>query len=121
MKLTRILPLASILSLAAAGSAFATGTAFTDTGTVTMGTPSMGVKPSKNVTVTYNPSTATVPSGNGALAYSIASYHASGSKSYGSSSGDTKIFATDGTGSTGVTSPETAGASANFGSGWTAL
>ena len=120
MKISRILPLASILSLVAAGSAFA-GTAFTDTGTVTMGTPSMGVKPSKNVTVTYNASTATVPSGNGALAYSIASYHASGSKSYGSSSGDTKIFAQDGTGSTGVASPETAGASANFGSGWTAL
>jgi hypothetical protein len=119
MKLTKILPLASVLSLFSV-SAFA-ATAFNDTGTVTMGTPSVAVKPSKNVTVTYNPSTATVPSSNGALAYSIAAYHASGSKSFGSSSGDTKIFAMDGTGSTGVASPESASASADFGSGWTAL
>jgi len=119
MKLTRILPVASILSLVGAASAFATS--FTDSGTVTTGTPSMGVKPSKNVTVTYNPSSAKVPSGNGALAYSIASFHASGSKSYASSSGDTKIFAQDGTGSTGVTSPESASSSADFSSGWTPL
>jgi hypothetical protein len=120
MKLTRILPVASIFSLAAAGSALAQ-TTFTDTGTVTMGTPSMSVKPSKNVTVIYTPSTSTVPSGNGALAYAIASFHASGSKSFGSSSGDTKIFATDGTGNTGLSSPEAAGASAGFSTGWTAL
>ena len=118
MKITKTLTIASILSLAAVGSAFADVT-FDDSATVTMGAPTMAVKPSKNVKVVYKPSTATT--GNGSVAYAISAAHSSGSKTFASSSGDTKIFMMDGTTNVGPASPEAAGATADFGAGWTPL
>jgi len=118
MKLSRILAIAAIFSLAAVGSAFAADKSFTDAGTDTAGTPSMGIKPSKNVTVYYKPSTTT--SGTGVISYSVSAYHSSGTKSFASSSGDTKIFMADGIGSAPPTAPA-AGSSAAFGTGWTAM
>jgi hypothetical protein len=123
MKISTIFSLAAIFALASAGSVFAAAgstTTFTDSGTVTVGAPTMGVKPSKNVYVTYKASTNTPPSGVGSLAYAIGTYHASGSKTFSSTSGDTKIFMQDGTNMTFPASPEAAGASADF-SGWTAM
>lgn len=119
MKMTRILAIAAIFSLSVAGSALASDTSFTDTGTVTVGAPSMGIKPSKNVTVVYTPG-ADMTGTAGVISYSIAAYHASGTKTFGSSSGDTKMFMKDGTGAAAPAAPA-AGVSAAFGSGWTAM
>lgn len=124
MKLTKILAITSLFSLAAVGTAFAgagSTSTFLDNGTGTVGTPSVGVKPSKNVTVIYKASTAAPPNTPGSLGYSIGAYHASGDKSFGSSSGDTKLFWTVGTGTAPVAAPETAGASAGYGAGWTSM
>ena len=121
MKLTKIFSIASILSLAAAGSAFASlgsTTTFDDAGTTTTGTPSIGVKPSKNVSVQYTSSS--VSSGTGCVTYSISASHSSGTKSFGSSSGDTKIFMKDGTGAAPPAAPAS-GSSADFSGGWTAM
>jgi hypothetical protein len=115
-----------------AASAFAAGTPntqvdFADNGTTTMGTPSMSLKPSKNVTVSYQSSVTQAQSGTnllpGVVAYSISSSHATGSKSFGSSSGDTKIFMKDGTGVSPETAPVKAGDSASGyqATGWTAM
>ena len=109
------LAIAATLSLFA-GSAFA-ATTFTDTGTTTLGTPAITVKPSKNVNIYYDSAT-TTGAGNGA--YSIGSNHNSGSKTFGSSSGDQKIFMKDGTSAPSITVPAV-GASADFSSGWTAM
>jgi len=95
MKINNVLAIAGGLSLIAASSAFAAATDFTDSGTVTAGTPTVNIKPSKNVTVRYLPSATT--SGSGCISYSIASQHSSGTKLYASSSGDTKIFMKDAT------------------------
>lgn len=55
----------------------------------------------------------------GGLGYSIAAYHASGTRTFGSTSGDAKIFWIDGTGTAAVTAPSGT-ASGDF-SSWTAL
>ncbi len=127
--MTKIAAIIATLLLTA-GSAFAAAgdnLPFGDAGTTTIGTPSMSLKPSKNVTVNYRSSTVQVISGgvtlNGVVAYSVTSSHATGSKSFGSSSGDTKIFMMDGTGVLPPTAPTVAGDScADFQSpGWTAM
>ena len=129
--MTKIAAIIATLLLAAS-SAFAAGgtaggnTQFGDLGTVTIGTPSMSLKPSKNVTVNYTSSATQAQSGgvnlNGVVAYSISAYHATGSKSFGSSSGDTKIFMKDGTGVLPEVAPTVAGEScAGYQTGWTAM
>lgn len=118
MKLTKVLTLASIVSLVSAASAFAVTTINETTSTV--GAPAMTIKVSKNVSIVYTPSTAEIPSGAGSVAYAITATHASGSKKFGSSSGDTKVYMQDGTTLTSVTSPEAAGSTADW-SGWTAM
>jgi len=108
---SKILAFAGILVLAA-GTAFAGTTTFNDT-TTTVGTPAASVKVSKNVQIKYTPE-------DTGLTYSMTSFHTSGTKSYGTSSGDTKIFMKD---STSIESPPAApaaGASADF-SSWTAM
>ena len=96
------------------GSAFATYVA----GTVTK--TGFEVQLSNKVSMDYNPQAS-------GLGYTVASYHLSGTKTFGSSSGDSKIFWIDGVGSdaTGTGAPTTPDApsgtaSAAFGS-WTAL
>jgi hypothetical protein len=121
MKITKVLAIASILSLGAVGSAFAAlggTTSFTDTGTVTTGTPTMGLKPSKNVTVQYTSSATAVATG--CATYSVSASHSSGTKSFASSSGDTKVFMKDGTALAPPTAPGV-GSSADFSSSWTAM
>lgn len=98
MKLTKVLNIAAVLSLGAAGSAYAAASSaqtFTDAGTMTVGAPTVIIKPSKNVKVVYKASSDVA--GNGAAMYSISSFHSSGTKLYASSSGDTKIFMKDAT------------------------
>lgn len=116
MKSNKILAMVLVLSMAAVGSAYAAnGTIvnFNDT-TTTVGTPSATVKVSKNVTVRYIPEAA-------GLTYSMSSFHTSGTKTYATTSGDTKIFMQD---STSIVAPPDApasGASGAFTSGWTSL
>lgn len=111
----KTLAIAATLSLFA-GSAFA-ATTFSDTGTTTLGTPAITIKPSKNVSIYYN-SAATTGAGYGA--YSIGSNHSSGSKTFGSSSGDQKIFMRDGTSAPSIAVPAVGG-TADFTSGWTSM
>lgn len=112
----KTLAVAATLSLIA-GSAFANVTTITDTGTTTVGTPSASIKPSKNVTIYYNGATDLA---GGYAVYSIESIHSSGSKKFGSSSGDQKIFTKEGTSYEAITPPGGAGSSADF-AGWTAM
>jgi len=111
---SKILAFAGILALAA-GTAFAadgTQVTFNDS-TTSVGTPAASVKVSKNVQIQYQPEAA-------GLTYSMTSFHTSGTKSYGTSSGDTKIFMKDSTAITDAPAAPAAGASADF-SGWTAM
>lgn len=74
----------------------------------------LNIKLSNNVFLYYETAT-------GGLGYSVATYHSSGTRTYGSSSGDANIYWIDGTGSEAPTAP-TGTASADFVTdGWTAL
>lgn len=75
---------------------------------------SLTVKGSKGVYVEYLADTA---NGQG---YIIGTYHQSGTKTYASSSGDTKIFYKDNTANAVPTTVPTGSDSADF-TGWTAL
>lgn len=100
MKLTKIFSITGILSLAAASSVLAAD--------LTIGTgTTVTIKPSKNVTVTYAAGADSVgpPAGTAASSYGIATIHASGTKTFGSTSGDTKIFMKDGITGNTVTAP----------------
>lgn len=110
MKILKVLAISSVVSLVGAAGAFAA--TFTDAGG-TVGTPPASVKPSKGVTVKYTPEAA-------GATYSITAMHGSGTKTYGSSSGDTKIFMKDTTTIADPPAAPAAGASADF-STWTAL
>lgn len=111
----KILVLAALFSLCAS-SAFAAYTAYQDGAAVGSGTPTMTFKSSKSVQIEYTGG-ATANSQN--YSYVCGAYHSSGTKTFGSSSGDTKIFSTDTTGATLPSAPSTASASAGF--TWTAL
>jgi hypothetical protein len=76
-------------------------------------TSTVTVKLSKSVSMAYTSQT------NG-LGYSVGASHASGTKTYASSSGDSKIWAQDGL-QKSIPAAPTGTASAAFGSGWTAL
>lgn len=89
-----------------------TYTAAASDGSLTIGaTGAAVVKLSKNVKLSYKKQTT-------GLGYSVATYHTSGTKSYASSSGDSKIWAKDGE----VVQPAAPSgtASADF-TGWTPL
>jgi len=118
MKIKNVLFGAVSISLFTVASVFAANTTFTDSGTVTVGTPAVSIKPSKNVSVIYSPSA--TASGAGTITYSISASHSSGTKSYASSSGDTKILWLRHWCRT-TSKHLSANASANFTSGWTAL
>lgn len=77
-------------------------------------TKTLVIKGSKGVSVDYAADTS---AGQG---YVLGAYHASGTKSYGSSSGDTKIYFKDGTAQAIPSTVPTGSQSANF-SSWTAL
>jgi len=111
---SKILAIAGILTLAA-GTAFAANgtTATFDDSNSTVGSPAASVKVSKNVTIKYIPEAA-------GLTYSMTSFHSSGTKSYGTSSGDTKIFMKDSTTIETPPNAPAAGESAAF-SSWTAM
>jgi hypothetical protein len=115
MKITKILAIAGIISLAAAGTVLAAnGTAVTfNDSTSTVGTPAASVKVSKNVSVKYIPEAA-------GLTYSMSSFHTSGTKTYGTSSGDTKIYMMDSTALTDPPDAPAANTSADFAS-WTSM
>ncbi len=97
--------------LAVAAIAFASGFA---TGTQTLGsTTTMVFTSSNHVYVQYL-------NGTNGISYSIASYHQTGSRTYATSSGDSKIWYQDGT----AIAPTTAGATAStsiYASPWKSL
>ena len=107
---------ASVAVIASASSAFAGFSTGDANGSLVVGsTVKATLKLSANVSVEYKANTTTAPN----LGYSLATSHSSGSKTYASSSGDTRIFFKDVTASSAPAAPA-AGASADF-SGWTAM
>ena len=114
----KIALLAVLLLAFSAVSAFAwtakTYDAGSADGTVTVGTTgAVAVKVSKGVSLAYDAETT-------GLGYSVGAYHSSGTKTFASSSGDSKIWFTDATGSDIPDAPSGTD-SADFSSGWTAL
>lgn len=100
-----------VISVASASSAFAAATTVAyATGDVAVG--SATVKTSKNVYINYK-------SSSDNTGYAAATYHNKGTKTYGSSSGDSKVYEKANT-AEAVPDAPTGTASANF-SGWTAL
>lgn len=99
-----------------AGAAFAacqmSGTTFGCAANSTAGIPAWTVNLSKSVTLDYEQNSS-------GLSYALSSWHTSGDKTYGSSSGDTKIFVNNATGVGAPTAPAV-GSTADF-SGWIAL
>jgi hypothetical protein len=103
MKVNNVLAIAALISIASASSAFAQAATIINSAGADLliaGSPSVTVKPSKNVFINYIIGTLQAP---GSATYAIQSHHASGTKTYASSSGDTKIFMTDDTNPTGIT------------------
>ena len=112
----RIVTLLLALALTvAASTAFATSKGYSDTAvssaTLTIGT--LVFKLSKNVLMAYESET-------NFTGYSIGAYHNKGTKTFASSSGDSKIFEAA---KTGMDIPDApvGTASANFATGWTSL
>jgi hypothetical protein len=123
MKVNKIFAIAALISIASASSALAAASTVVNavgSDLVIAGSPAVTVKPSKNVLVKYTPGAA---ASAGAATYGIQSHHVSGTKSYASSSGDTKIFMMDDNSTTAITATLTApavGASMDS-SGYTAM
>lgn len=100
----------------AVGSAFASFSAADAAGSLTVGsTQTTTIKLSKGVSAEYGADTT-----SSGLGYVVGTSHSSGTKTYASSSGDSKIWSKDGTNMATPTTVPTGTASANF-SGWTAL
>ncbi|MEM4711331.1 MAG: hypothetical protein QXL18_05275 [Candidatus Woesearchaeota archaeon] len=77
----------------------------------------------ETVTVTFTPSNNVYidyANGTNGISYVAGSYHIKGSRTFGTSSGDTKIYYKEQTGASIPAAPATNTATANF-SGWTAL
>ncbi len=104
----------TILSvLIASTSAFAAATVGDASNGLTIGsTATTVVKGSKGVTVSYD---------GVAQGYILGAWHTSGTQTFGTSSGDTKIFKADGTAVTLPTTIPTGSASATFGTGFAAM
>ena len=123
----KILAVAALLAVSA-GVAYSTDTNWmiqNAAGGITLGAtaPTLAVKPSANVFMSYD---ATAGTG---VAFSVGTYHGQGSKAFGTSSVDTKIYARDLTTSPpGTTTPITTdkiptaaeAVATGFGTGWTA-
>lgn len=108
---------AALLLVFSSGAAFAWSSGTYDAGdtagTVTVGsTSTANVKVSKGVSLSYKSQTT-------GLGYSVATYHSSGTKTFASSSGDSKIWSQNTTAVAPPAAPSGT-ASAAF-SGWTAL
>ena len=116
-KMTALMAITALLGLAANASAFTQAYATGDSnGSLTIGsTVKATLKLSANVNVGYDVETSSGKS----QGYGLNTWHSSGSKTYGTSSGDTRIFYVDSTNYTQTTAPA-AGATADF-SSWTAL
>ena len=114
-----VIALALLLALPAT-SARATDTVFTDSSTVSIGTPPVALKPSTNVTVKYSPGADKVDT-TGVISYSVGSSHGAGTKTFASSSGDTKIYVNDTTLADPPPAPATAGGTAQFSNGWSIM
>ncbi|GLI36612.1 hypothetical protein KI811_15455 [Geobacter hydrogenophilus] len=109
----KILTVCVAVSLMGAGSAFAAYTAADSNGTKEVGTTIKAtLKFSANVTSEYKNNT-------DGTAYVIGTSHTSGTKTYASSSGDTRIFMAEGKETTTPAAPASSDASANFDSTWT--
>ena len=112
-KITILTILLFVLSSVSAFAAYSNGTS--GDGVVTLGsTVTLVVKLSSKVSIDYDAETA-------GLAYAIATYHSSGVRTYGSSSGDAKIYYQDATAVAAPTAPTTADGTADFSGDWTAL
>lgn len=106
-----MLVIALAVTMISAGVAFAWSTPGTE---LTMGsTVSSIFKPSTNVSMEYTGEAA-------GLGYIAGAYNSSGTKSYGASSGDTKIWVVDGTSGTLPSTAPAGTASVTWGSGWSA-
>lgn len=106
-----VLLIAAVLTLGVSANSFAAWLTTTDNlGCATLNLT--GLKPSANVVLGYKP-------GGSGVAYSVGTYHSSGSFSYGTSSGDTNIFRMPVNGST-FTEPPAAPTTAGAGADWTA-
>jgi len=107
----KIFALMLILTVASASAAFAAATTVAaSTGAVAVGTTT--VNTSKNVYVAYKSDT----NNSG---YAVVTYHDKGTKTYGSSSGDSKVYEKANTGN-GCPDAPVGTASADF-SSWTSL
>lgn len=105
----KIFALMLVLTIASASSAFATTVAYS-TGAVAVGNATINT--SKNVKINYK-------SAADFSGYAAATYHDKGTKTYGSSSGDAKVYEKANT-AEAVPDAPTGTATANF-SGWSAL
>lgn len=112
----KIALLSAVLFSMTIGSAFAAFTAADTAGTLLVGTSprQVALKLSKGVSAEYGADT------TAGLGYVVGTSHSSGTKTYASSSGDSKIWSKDGTNMATPTTIPTGTASADF-SGWTAL
>jgi hypothetical protein len=119
----KVLALASIFSLSIAGSSFAAvtwGTAAAD-GSFTIGNtangPQLVIKPSANVKLGYESTSG--------ISYSVGTYHSSGTKSYGTTNGDTRIYmyenVTQASAQVPPADPNTSAGTTTWGAGWTAM
>ncbi|MBI2354918.1 MAG: hypothetical protein HYV06_07805 [Deltaproteobacteria bacterium] len=109
--------LASLVVLFVAATSYAAYEAVDGTGKTLGSTKTTVVKGSKGVMVDYGADTST--SGQG---YVLGAYHGSGTQTFATSSGDTKIFKQDGTAKAIPTTVPTGSATADMsGSGFTAM
>lgn len=103
-----------LLFVVTTGSALASYGEGDTGGSKTIGSTSTAVvKLSKGVSIDY-------VSATGGLGYVVGTYHSSGTKTFASSSGDSKIWSKDGTAQSIPSTAPTGTASADF-SGWTGL
>lgn len=88
-------------------------------GTGTPASPNLSVKSSKGVSINFKGGAADSNSHN--QSYSLGAYHASGTKTYATSSGDTKIYYQDTTAVDTPGAPAAASDTASFTGSWKAL
>lgn len=107
-----VLLIAAVLTLGVSANSFAAWlTTTTDLGCSTLNLTNL--KPSANVVLGYKP-------GGSGVAYTVGTYHSSGSFSYATSSGDTNVFRMPFTSGATPTEPPTAPTTAGAGADWTA-
>jgi hypothetical protein len=110
----KIALIAAVMLVMPSSFAFAEYQSPDDNGVVTLGTTDqLDVRLSSKVQADYNGET------NG-LAYTISTYHESGTRTFGSSSGDSKIYFMEGTAEACPDAPTSTTDSADF-SSWSAL